>query len=139
MTLSKNIRTHKMILSDWRVFHLSFTQYQKFKLLLLDSKYSDPLVITDCDSWKIVFDWKISAYKEFQQINTWNFKGTRGVICSWWTKHPLEWYSDNCTCWKEYDCLWFQMKDRLEEMGFKTTYSSDITSEMQTAYKKKYL
>jgi hypothetical protein len=135
--ISKNIRTKWVLLNDWRKLDITEEQYAGLKLQLEDSKFSDPLVIKDADTWDIIFDWKVGAIKEFihkkAKVNSWDV-----FICEFWNRHPLSQVWE-CDCKIEFDCMSFQFQDRLKEMWFNFDYPRFITDEMRIVYKKKYL
>ncbi len=136
--VTKNIRTHTLILNDKRKIPITQEQYNNLQTAQLDSKFSDPLKIIDADSWEILFDWKYGAIKEFEHKKRYSPKWQPMVVCDFWNRHPLSMWG-NCDCGKKFGCLSIEFKERLQKMWFEYNYSNEITKVMQTIYKQKYL
>jgi len=137
--LSINVRNYQVFFKDWASLSITKAQYELYREEIAMKKHNEFIKMLDIDTDEVVFDWRCADIKEFKQKNDWGYSVWKSVICSWWTNHPLSWYPESCKCMKEYDCLWFKMKDRLEEMWYKVQYVSEITKEMQMKYKQKYI
>ncbi len=136
--LSNNLRTHIVILRDGRKFNITTDQYATLKLNREDLKRTAPLEIRDCDTKELLYDGEMGDIKEFQERKQDEWLQQARFVCAWWSRHPLS-QGWECNCSKEFNCMWFQMKDRLLEMWYKIDYDNDITEQMQFEYKKKYL
>lgn len=134
--ISKNIRTHIVILRDWRSFNITRWQYEAIKEWKRNQKRNDPFSLYDCDTGKLLFDWEIGEIKEFKEKNIDKDYAGKVYVCDFWWRHCL---SCDCDCEFEFWCLSFQFQDRLGKMWYVINNSSDITKEMRTAYKQKYL
>jgi len=138
--LSKNVRTHVVIFTDWREIQITNDQYINLKFKLKDNKFSDPLVIKDADSWEILFDGKCWAIKEFKhkKVDSWWWR--LYWICDYWVRHlVIDWGCGNCECREK---LWLHYTDfhnRLRDMWFTINYAKDVTDHMLRSYKSKYL
>ena len=129
--LSKNIRTHIVQLTDWRELQITNEQYTSLKIKLEDSKFSDPLVIKDCDTEQIVFDWKVWAIKEFKhKTEESDYANSRRWICSYWWRHRLE-LQWECDCDKYFKCTKWVFRDKLKELWYEIFYDSDINESMR--------
>ena len=140
--LTKNIRTKVVILNDNREFHITQDQYVTLKLKLEDSKFSDPLVISDPDTWEIMFDGKVSAIKEFKhkRIPTHDNKNWYW-ICNYWIKHKVDKVTKDfeiCNCMSKIKIIPQEFFKRLKEMWYWELLSYEVTNEIIRDYKKKY-
>ena len=138
--LNTNVKNYSIQLKDWREFWLTKNQYDVYKMEQEDRKFNDPLEIVDIDTWKMLFDWKWSEFKEFKQkadSNLWN----KIYYCDFWRKHSITvlQQSDSCDCKKEFDVVPAFFKFRLKEMWYTLGDSKNITDEMRNAYINKYL
>jgi hypothetical protein len=127
--ITKNIRTHIVILSDWRELQITYEQYQSLKIKLDDSKYNDPLTIRDCDTNKILFDWKVWAIKEFKHKEQ-NKSNELRTYCWYWNTHIA---FTKCDCDKEYGYSeWQLQKYILNTYGW--YYPSRIDSKLRKEF-----
>ncbi len=122
MLPSINTRKKLVILSDDREIAITEQQYNAIKAEQSIWKYTDPIVITDADTKKVLFDWKLWAIKEFRDINTENRFWDR-FICDFWTRHPL---SDECNCQDKYKVYPIQFTQRMYKM-FPWMYASKLS------------
>ena len=138
--LSKNIRTHILLLNDWREIQITNDQYVNLKFKLDDSKFSDPLVIKDVDTEEILFDWKCWAIKEFRHktiSNAWIWQDY--WICDYRLRHIyLDWKIDNCDCYTKIKIFPKEFKKRLTEMWVNSDIPKWKVNEIVWAYKTKY-
>jgi len=131
--LSKNIRSHIVILRDWRKFNITQDQYSTLKLARQDFKRNEPLEIRDADTRELEYDWEMWDIKEFQERKQDPNLAAAVYVCDYGTRHHIsEW--KECDCWKDFDCIGIVFKDRLKAMWYKIHYNRDITREMKTAY-----
>lgn len=140
--LSNKIITHRVIIrnADGKgvtKYPLTKDMYVNYRLAKSDRKIWSTIWITDIDGNKLR---EIDPIKleEFEEVVINPSIAEKRWVCSWWNRHPLSMLWE-CSCNKEFDCLSFQMKDRLKEMWYNIQYSTDITEEHRIAYKKKYL
>jgi len=133
--LSKNTRTHIVILRDGRKFNITQDQYSTLKLNRQDFKRNDPLEIRDADTKELLYDWEMWDIKEFQERKQDPSLYGAVYICDFWTRHSInEW--GVCNCWKDFDCIGTIFKDKLKSMWYKIYNNKDITREMILEYKK---
>lgn len=136
--LTQNIRTHIVLLNDWREIQITQKQYATLKLMLEDNKFSDPLVITDPDNWNILFDWKCWAIKEFKHKQWDNSEWDLYWICTYWLRHRIiDWECISCTCREKIWITDLEFLNILRDMWYKINYPKDVTDEMIRAYKIK--
>ena len=134
--LSKNIRTHILILNDWREINITKEQYSTIRLRSEDAKYSDPLTIKDIDNGEIVYDGKMWAIKEFSERKQDNTLQSKQWICSYWWRHPVSWFPNNCDCRKKFKVLPCVFIDKLKDMWYKLDFDYQITNEMRDNFLK---
>jgi len=134
--LTKNQRTHIIIFKDWRKINVTKTQAEFIEQELELKKHNEFITIDDIDTKQVLFKWRCSEIKEFQERNTDSSLANANAVCDFWWRHPIQWFPDNCTCAKDFDCMRFQFQFKLEEMWYKIEYASDITEEMRAAYKQ---
>ena len=125
--LSKNIRSHIVILRDWREFNITREQYWILKISRQDWKRNDPLEIRDCDTQKIIYDWELWDIKEFKEREFVNMSWYV-YICSYGTRHNL---NDECLCKEKFKCFYWSFYGRLGDRNINIYYSKQITQEMQ--------
>ncbi len=135
--LTKNQRTHTIILKDWRVFNITESQSELYESEITIKKHNELITINDIDTDEILFKWRCAEIKEFWIRKTDSSYGTSNAVCEFWTRHPISWYPDNCTCAKDFDCLCFNIQDWLREQGYKINYASDIDSKMQQEFRNR--
>lgn len=143
MTLSKNIKTHYILVREWeknqiKKIPITTAQFKLYEEELQTKKHNDFFKIEDIDTQEVLYNWRASKIEWFEQIK--RDPSLQGAvwICSFWTRHPLS-MAWECNCSKEYDTLWILFKDKLKELWYNVFYDSDITYEMQQAYKNKFL
>lgn len=136
--LTKNPKTHIIIFKDWSQLNITKAQYDFYREEVGLKKHNEFIKIDDIDTKEILFEWRCSEIKEFKERKQDRSMQEKRFVCDFWWRHPLSQMWE-CDCDKEYKCMWFQFRDRLKEMWYTIDYASDITSEMQIAYKKKYL
>jgi len=131
--LSINKRTHKIQFRDWSHINITTAQYEFYRDEVELKKHNEFITIEDIDTHDIIFEWRCSEIKEFQQINKDSSLSWAVYICDYGTRHPISMWGE-CECVKKYACMWFQFKDRLKILGYKINYAKDITKDMQRAY-----
>jgi len=134
--INKNVKTHNIIMKNWEILKITKAQYEFYKEEINLKKFTDFIIINNIDTDEILFEWRCSEIKRFEKIKFDKWYQQTMFVCDWWTRHQL---SQVCNCWKKFDCLWFQMKDRLNEMWYNIKYPSDITLVMQNKYINKFL
>lgn len=140
--LSNKVVTHRVIVRNadgkWITkYPLTKDMYVNYRLAKSDRKIWSTIWITDIDDNKLR---EIDPIKleEFEEVIIDPSVVDKRWVCSWGNYHPLFMLGE-CSCQEEFDCIWLDMKDRLNEMWYNIQYPSDITNEMQVAYKNKYL
>lgn len=138
--LSKNVMTHYLLLKEWekniiKKIPITESQHEFYKSELELKKYSDFITISDPDTWNIIFEWRCNKVEWFEEIIKDPDLYEKRWVCSFWVRHTIPWFPDNCQCSKEFDCLWITFKWKLKEMWYKINYDSDITE----YHRKKYL
>jgi len=138
--LSKNIRTHILILNDNREIQITNTQYVNLKLQLDDSKFSDPLVIKDADTEEILFDWKFWAIKEFRHKKITKVEEWLDYwICDYRLRHLyVDWKIDNCDCYDKIKIFPKEFRERLAKMWLNSDMPKKDNDKIIWAYKTKY-
>jgi len=134
--LTKNVRTHIIVLRDWRKFDITTKQYEAIKEWRKDNTRNTPFELFDADTKEIMFDWEVWDIKEFQKRKTdpniWKYR----YVCDFWTRHAL---GTECECSKEFNCLWISFKDKLKELWYNIEYAVDITEEMRENFRRTHL
>lgn len=136
--ITKNIRTHKIILSDWRALSITKAQYEFYQEEMKMKWYNDFIEINDIDTNKLFYNWKKSWIKEFIEINNIKYNFWDRIVCDFWMRHPLSQIWD-CNCKKEFWCYSFQFHDWLNKKGYNFFYSSDIKQSWIDEYKQNKL
>lgn len=134
MTLTNNLRTHILVLRDWRQFNITKQQYWLIRMDRQDNKRTDFFTLTDADTKEVLFDWEYWDIKEFKERKVDKDLWEKKWVCSFWTRHSVIWFPDNCDCDKKFKTLWILFKDEIKKLGYKVNYDSDITKEMQDHY-----
>ena len=129
--LTNNLRTHILVLRDWRQFNITKQQYWLIRMDRQDNKRSDFFTLTDSDTNEVLFDWEYWDIKEFKERKIDKDLGEKRWVCSFWTRHSVIWFPDNCECSKKFNTLWIMFKDELKKLWYNINYDSDITEEMQ--------
>lgn len=139
--ITTNTRTHYIIIKQWvkdvKRIWITKSQYQLYKDEVEIKAYNAFITINDIDTNEILFEWRASKIDWFWEFTVDKTLAERNWVCSFWHRHPIS-TAWECSCAKEYKTLWFIFKDKLKEMWYNIFYDSDITQEMQTAYKQKY-
>lgn len=125
--LSTNIKTRIVILSDDREIAITETQYNAIKADQSLWKYSDPILIKDPDTKKVLFDWKIWAIKEFREIEHINIHWL-WYYCDFWNFHTV---NSNCDCNIKYSMSPYVFKSKVFEKFPNVNYNSQITHSMR--------
>ena len=137
MELTRNIKTHLIVLKDGRTFPLTEQQYKVHKLEQEDKKINDSLEIINIDTKELVFDWKWTEFKEFRKRKIVD-NSSKVIYCDYWTKHSLEEYQywEWCKCYNIYGVIWWTFKKALQKLWYQIRYNKDITEEMQKHFLK---
>ena len=121
--LTTNRRTKKMILTDWREIWLTNEQYKSIRADVEIKSYNDIITIADADDRsKIIYDWKVSAIKEFQDIETYNYSW-KWFFCEYWHFHSV---NESCEHHKKYSMSPFDFSIRVYQK-FWINYPSKVT------------
>lgn len=136
--LTNNKRTHYILLWDWTKINITKAQYDLYREEVWMKKHNEFITINDIDTNEIIFEWRCSEIKRFSERITDN-SHTYNAVCSFWWRHNIALFPENCQCSKEFNCLWIVFKDKLEAIWFKVFYDTEITEDMRTAYKKHYM
>ena len=73
--------------------------------------------------------------KEFLPIIHSKQDSWKVVICSFWWRHSVAGYPDNCDCSKIFWCVWFVFNGKLKEfLWLDIYYDSDITEDIRKNY-----
>lgn len=131
--LTKNFRSHILILRDWRKFNITSSQYKAIKEWRRDNSRNTSFELFDCDTKELLFDWEVWDIKEFQERKSNKDMATKRFVCWYWTRHPME-MAGSCDCGKKFDCMEFQIQDWLTCAWYKIEYPSDITEQMQEEF-----
>jgi len=129
--ITKNQRTHILILRDWRQLNITQEQYWTIKLARQDWKRNDPLEVKDPDTWFIIYDWELGDVKEFKQRSFWTH--TYNAICDFWARHPIREWEYNCECEKQWKYTGDKLKDFVRDK-YNVSYPQDITIEMKKEF-----
>ncbi len=132
--LTNNLRTHILVLRDWRQFNITKQQYWLIRMDRQDNKRTDFFTLTDSDTNEVLFDWEYWDIKEFKERKVDKDLGEKKWVCSFWTRHSVIWFPDNCECTKKFNTLWILFKDELKKLWYNINYDSDITEEMQNHF-----
>ena len=95
--LTKNLRTHYLILRNWRSFPVTQEQHDTIKLMKSTSKVNETFELRDADTKKMLFDWEFREIKEWKEINHW--WSDRKYFCGFWNAHSLQ---QECNCQEKY-------------------------------------
>ncbi len=140
--LSTQIATHRVIIktADWKgvtKYPITQEQYINYRLAKADRQLGDTVKITDIE-WNELREVDPIKLEEFEKIHRDKSLKQARWICWFWVRHPLStvW---KCECGKEFQVPSFLFSSRLEDMWFRFYYDRDITWEMRTKYKQKYL
>ena len=133
--ITKNIRTHKVILTDWRTLSITKSQYGFFIEQMQMLWYNDFLEIHDIDTQKLFYNWKKSWIKEFIEIANNTNNQWRRFICDFWVRHPIS-QAWHCNCTEEFWCFRFEFHNWLNEKWYKFFYNIDIKQDRIDEYKK---
>jgi hypothetical protein len=128
--LSKNIRTHILLLRDWNKINITTEQYQALRLQKEDKKRNDMVTIRDTDTKEVLFDWEYWDIKWFIERKQENINWYKKV-CQFWTRHNLQ---EECQCNKKFWCLSIVFQDKLKEIWIEVYHHSDITPTIQQRY-----
>lgn len=135
MNLTNNLRTHILVLRDWRQFNITKQQYWLIRMDRQDNKRTDFFTLTDADTQEVLFDWEYWDIKEFKERKIDHSYASAVWICSFWTRHPLS-TAWECDCSKKFGTLGILFKDELKKLWYDVFYDSDITPEIQEHYLK---
>lgn len=133
MNITNNLRTHILVLRDWREFNITKQQYWLIRMDRQDNKRTDFFTLTDADTKEVLFDWEYWDIKEFKERKVDPSYANAVWICSFWWRHPLS-TAWECNCSEKFWTLWILFRDELKKLGYKIEYDSDITTEMQNHY-----
>lgn len=144
MSLSKNVKTHYILIKEWernqiRKIPITKVQYELYKEELEIKKHYDFFQIDDVETWKILFEWRASKIEWFEEINRDPTLIWKQWVCSFWSRHYVIWFPSNCNCSTKFKTIWVSFQDRLKEMWYKISHENDITDEMQREYIKRFL
>lgn len=131
MEITKNVRTHTVLLRDWRELHITFEQYQALRFAKDDKKQNEMISIKDCDTWKIIYDWEVWWLKEFKEKDFWNAKYT--VVCDYWVRHNVYDWKFDCNCIKKRWYLSTEFKFYMIRNKWKL-YPNDYTESDRTEF-----
>lgn len=120
--ISKNIRTHIVVLSDSREFLITNDQYNNLLLSIQDWKSNDLVKIIDADSNTVLFHGKSMHIKEFKEIKR---RDTAWIhyFCDFWERHPLEF---SCNCSEKYNIYPWEFRKNASQL-FNKMYMQDLT------------
>lgn len=96
--LTKNLKTHLVVLSDGREIPITFNQHNWLVLMIQDWKSSDLITIRDEDTQNVLFEWRSQSIKEFKEIKRSDI-GWLMFICEFWIRHNLH---ESCNCPMKY-------------------------------------
>jgi len=141
--LSKNLRTHKIILQDWEELHITQAQYELYREEVQLKKPNEFITIYDIDTDKILYDGKVIWIKEFKHKNTKVIDNENLYWrCDYWLQHKVDRVNeifDECTCYKKIWIIPQEFFKRLKEMWYWELLPYEVTNEIIKAYKNKYL
>lgn len=136
--LTKNQRTHYILLTDWTQINITKAQAELYKSEVELKQHNKFLTINDIDTEEILFNWRCSEIKRFveRKINS-DYMNSRRWVCWYWIRHRLEsqWI---CECNKKVWVTSHEFKDRLRKLWFTIDYDSDINQKMIDKYKLHY-
>jgi len=140
--LSTQIATHKVIVKNpdlkWITkYPLTKDMYVNYRLAKNDRQIWNTIWLTDLD-WVRIRELDPIKFEEFEEIKPSKEYSKYNVVCSFWVRHPMSQYPNNCNCKDEFDCLWFAFKDKLKDMWYKIHYDSEISDFHRQEYKNKY-
>jgi len=141
--LSKNLRTHKIILQDWEELHITQAQYELYREEVQLKKPNEFITIYDIDTDKVLYDGKVMWIKEFRHKKKTNIDNeNRYWRCDYWLQHKVDRVNeifDECTCYKKIWIIPQEFFKRLKEMWYWELLPYEVTNEIIKAYKNKYL
>lgn len=109
--LTKNLRTHYLILKDWRQFAVTQEQYDFIKQDKQSSKTTDMFELRDADTKKMLFDGEFREIKEWRKISHgWS---DRKFFCGFWNAHPIQ---QECNCQEKYGVSEHKFKAKAYEL-----------------------
>lgn len=127
MQVSKNIRTHLVIMRDWEELRITHDQFKALEERKFNWKATELVEIRDIDSNEQMYYWELSWIKWFREIK---IKDTSWIryYCEFGISHQME---EKCTCSHKYniDSLTFllNMKDKFPNIK----YAQDLTNEQR--------
>lgn len=129
--LTKNLRTHQVLLGENEIINITKQQADVLNDELKIKKANDFIIIYDLDTKKELFNWKKSEIKRIiEKEYSWEYSGVR-FICDYWTRHSI---NEDCKCKQRFWCFPWSFQYWLEQRGHKIIYENDITKAMQQEY-----
>jgi len=139
--LSTHIKTHYILIKEGeknqiKKIPITTSQYELYKEELQMKKHNDFFQIDDIETKQILYDGRANKIDWFEEIIRDKELSEKKWVCSFWTKHPVVWFPNNCNCSEKFWVLWITFKDELKKLWYNINYDSDITEEMQNHYLK---
>lgn len=137
--LSTQIKTHYILIKEWeknqiKKIPITTAQYELYKEELQTKKHNEFFQVDDVETKEVLYDGRASKIDWFEEIKRDPTLNWKRWICSFWTRHSVIWFPDNCDCDKKFKTLWILFKDEIKKLGYNVNYDSDITKEMQDHY-----
>ena len=134
--LSTKVKTHYILIKEWdrgniKKIALTKSEYELYEQELEMKKHNWFFKMYDIDTNELIFNGRANKIEWFEEIKVDPTLSTKKWVCSFWTKHSLIGFPDNCNCSEKFDTLWITFKWELIKLWYKVNYDSDITEEMQ--------
>lgn len=129
--LSKNIRTHLVLLRDGWEINITEQQYNTLRLKKEDAKRNDMITITDADTQKVLFDGEMWEIKWFRKREIDPTLASTKYVCGYGIRHAL---NEDCKCKERFKCFDYSFQDWLTDRGFVFYYPEQITFQMQQQF-----
>lgn len=129
--LTKNQRTHYILLTDWEKINITEAQKKLYQEEVDLKKHNERITIYDIDTNEELFNGRCSKIERFCKREIDPSIQSRRYICNFGTRHPL---NEDCDCKFTYQTLGILFQDELEKLWYKIDYPSDISPAMQQHY-----
>ena len=135
--LTKNQRTHYILLVDWTQINITEAQYELYKSEVELKQHTKFITINDIDTDEVLFEWRCSEIKRFVERKQDISIQSKAWICSFCVRHTFNWFPYNCTCKKKYNTLWIIFLDEIKAMWYNISSYYQITEEMRETYENR--